>query len=143
MVRGAAEGIGAGEVSAISGVNPTGCGSNCVNSAIAVERTLAGSPAAALPSAAVPEAEVQSVVEGALGRSLPTMSIGGRGALTKILGSMGDGSRAIVYGTRANGTGHALNAVYSNGRLILLDGQAGTAGTLSGLGDLRAIFTTL
>lgn len=51
---------------------------------------MAGSPASALPGAAVPEAEVHSVVEGALGRRLPTMSLGGRGALTKVLGSMGD-----------------------------------------------------
>ncbi len=135
-------GIGAGEVSSISRVNFTRCDTNCVNCAIAVDRTLAGAPASALPSGLVPEAEVHSVVEGALGRTLPTMSIGGRGALTSVLGSMGNGSRAIVYGTRASRTGHALNAVYSNGRLILLDGQSGMAGSLSGLQDLRAIFTT-
>lgn len=138
----AARGVGSvpANVGTISRINPTGCTTNCVNAAIATERTLAGAATSAVPGGPVAAADVAAVLEAQFGRALPSFSAAGRGEITRTLGAIGDGTRAIIVGEGASGA-HAFNGVMSGGRLVLLDGQLGTTASLSGYSSFRVFIT--
>jgi Papain fold toxin 1, glutamine deamidase len=103
----------------VRNVNPFGCKTNCVNSAIATDATLAGRPASALPGGPTQ----LSVLEQNFGGKFVPMS---QSEITKTLGSLGNGARGIVFGYRSTNTpGHVFNGVNQNGNIRFLDGQNG------------------
>jgi RHS repeat-associated protein len=110
----------------IRNVNPFGCRTNCANTAIATDATLAGRPASALRGGPTPISQLESV----FGRKFVPMSqeeIGLRLAKT------GDGSRGIIFGSRgSNRSGHFFNGVNQNGNIRFLDGQTGKPANWSG-----------
>jgi RHS repeat-associated protein len=127
--RAVVEGIGllkspAQTAGAIRNVNPLGSINNCVNCAIATERTLAGFPTSAMPQSG--RAAPLSVITEAFGGAFRTVS--GRAGITQIMEAAGPGSRGIVFGARAgNEPGHVFNVVNQNGTVRYLDRQSGTA----------------
>jgi RHS repeat-associated protein len=110
----------------VRNVNKVGGEYNCVNCAIATERTLAGYPASALGGATKTALEVQEYFERA---AIPAASTGELGAIVR---SWGAGSRGIVLGARAVGIGHAFVVTNIDGVLFFVDGQIGSLADLSG-----------
>jgi RHS repeat-associated protein len=109
---------------------------NCVNCAIAVDATLAGRPASALPGSVTPI----SVLEKTFGTTFgsPT-SIGN---IENQLLRAGNGSRGIVFGESASGgVGHVVNAVNQGGVVRFLDGQRGVSAIFQGFKNFRLLRT--
>ena len=55
--------------------------------------------------------------------------------------SLQSGKRAIIYGKRANGSGHVFNAVNQNGKINFIDGQTGGAASLEGFESFKILRT--
>ncbi|TGL15865.1 toxin glutamine deamidase domain-containing protein [Leptospira meyeri] len=105
-------------------INPgfpkTGRTVNCTNCVIALDNSLSGRPASALPldkgkSLAVIEANYQ-------GKFKP---VNGINSIVDELQKAGPGSRGIVAGYRNNQDGHVFNVVNHKGKIKFLDGQTG------------------
>ena len=98
-----------------------GTTTNCVNCAVALDATLAGRPASALPG---PVQNI-AVLEKEFGTkfSAPT-------TLAKIeaeFAQLGNGARGIVFGQKVSGgAGHVVNVVNQRGTARFLDAQSGT-----------------
>jgi hypothetical protein len=119
----AAEAAEAGAIrSAIAGLNPTGCMTNCWSIASAADAALGGAAVEApLPAFAADGA----LVEAAAGGPLQGASLADIGAQ---VGSQA-GSRAIVAVDWANGGGHIFNAVERAGQVFWVDAQSGAVST--------------
>src|SRR5260221_2035177 len=101
----------------VEGINPTGSATNCVNCALALDSTLAGSPEIAEPS-------------GLTSVSLSGFTPASIESIEQQLLDAGPGAKGIVLGTNGE-VGHAFNAVNYNGVVYFLDGQAGGAADTS------------
>jgi RHS repeat-associated protein len=115
------EGIGAGSAP----VNPTGCTTNCVASAIAGDSTMAGRPASARPMASGADAFHPANLPD-LRPNAMMLEVSGEVELTNIMARSGDGARAIVIGRwLGSERGHALNVINRGGRVHYIDFQSG------------------
>ncbi|WP_419998341.1 toxin glutamine deamidase domain-containing protein [Streptomyces boninensis] len=102
-------------------VNPGGGQVNCRACVVSVDRTLAGTPASAMPH--IPRGPLSKVEEYFPGRHFRKRSFS---ALTRDMEAAGDGARGIVYGGDKHG-GHVFNVINRDGDVIFLDGQNGHA----------------
>jgi filamentous hemagglutinin len=108
---------------------------NCANCASAVDSSLAGHAATALPGGPVPATRLTEAL-GARWTRLrrPDAALD---ALERDLLQAGDGARAVVRGTRLSSggrklPGHVFNAVNYRGKVYYLDAQSPGAANLSG-----------
>ena len=101
------------------GVNPTGTTTNCAQCAIALDATLAGRPASALPKAETWPWEVAQEY----GRNFVMTT--GPADIRAIAQGWGPGGRGIIFAERAAGdaNGHFFNVVNQNGVILFLEGQ--------------------
>jgi RHS repeat-associated protein len=119
---------GTATAGSIRGVNPRGHTNNCVNCAIATDRTLAGFPTSAMPQSG--RGAPVSVLTDIFGGRFRQVS--GQAEITRIMEAAGPGSRGIVMGQRAGSeVGHVFNVTNQNGTVRFLDGQSGTTATFS------------
>jgi RHS repeat-associated protein len=97
---------------------------NCVKCAIAVDVTLSGRPAQALPHmAAKTFEEGVSILETTLGGKMIQSS---RGDIIYRMNRAQDGARGVVIGYKQGAVySHAFNVVKQNGKVVFLDGQRG------------------
>jgi hypothetical protein len=97
---------------------------NCVNCAIAVDATLAGRPASALPGGITKIDTLEKMYGGTFTPVSGPMEIG------SFLRQSGNGSRGIVFGQSLipGQPGHVWNAVNQSGNIRFLDGQTGGSG---------------
>jgi Papain fold toxin 1, glutamine deamidase len=115
----------------IRNVNPHdlhgGGGLNCVKCSIAVESTLSGRPAQALPGLASKTfAGAKKILEETYGSELVSMP--SRKAIVDVIADSGNGARGIVIGyKKGQSFSHAFNVVNQDGKIRFLDGQIGTA----------------
>jgi hypothetical protein len=101
-------------------INPTGDKLNCVESAKAVDQTLANNPSSAGPvSRGQNGAELQSAYPGRPDADSTA------DAITQDLLKSGPGSRGIVT-VYEDGSAHAVNVYNDHGRVVWIDGQSGT-----------------
>ncbi len=98
-------------------VNPTGGEMNCVNCAVAMDATLAGNPASALPGGAQPISVLGT----------DWVPVSGQTQVENILLKSGNGSRGIVFGSGPD-VGHVWNAVNQGGKINFIDAQTGGSG---------------
>jgi len=56
---------------------------------------------------------------------------------------LGEGTRGVVFGLRATETGHAFNAVVSNGRVVFMDAGLVGRASLAGYSRFGVFFTQL
>jgi hypothetical protein len=124
-----------GVAGSIRKVNPTGGILNCVNCAIATDATLAGRPASAMPSGATSIGALEQQFGGKFAK------MASKQAIDQAMQAAGPGSRAIVYGERAGGTGHVFNVVNQGGVVRYLDGQTGQAASFAGYTGFRLLKT--
>jgi RHS repeat-associated protein len=108
----------------IRNINPTRGMMNCVNCAIAVDATLAGRPASALPGGITKIDTLEKMYGGTFTPVSGPMEIG------SFLRQSGNGSRGIVFGQSLipGQPGHVWNAVNQSGNIRFLDGQTGGSG---------------
>jgi RHS repeat-associated protein len=117
----------------VRNVNAVGGKFNCVNCAIATERTLAGYPASALGGA--PKTLLQ--VEEYFGRAVTDAATAED--VSALARSWGPGSRGIVLGDRAVGIGHAFVVTNMDGMIFFVDGQIAKQASLSGYTSFHVI----
>ena len=102
---------------------------NCVNCAIATDRTLAGFPTSALPinsTKGVPLAVLQQFY----GNKFRYMQ--SSDAIIREIREAGTGARGIVFGSYGpSQPGHVFNVVNQNGTVRFLDGQTGGSADLT------------
>ena len=108
---------------------------NCVNCAIATDRSFAGHPTSALPQfdpKGVPISEIPK----ALGLKSSFARVKTLDDVTTTFGEFGAGSRGIVFGDRGPGqVGHVFNVVVDQrGAVKFWDGQSMSRPTLEGQG---------
>jgi uncharacterized protein YukE len=95
---------------------------NCPSCVIAVDQTLAGAPASAIPDRPTMLRELAARYD-----SMFVMA--DKEWITQQLMNAPSGARGIVFGMRAdNAEGHVFNAVQEHGRVYFIDGQTGEAG---------------
>jgi RHS repeat-associated protein len=124
-------GAAGGVAGSVRGINVLRSTTNCVNCAIAVDATLGGRAASALPSGPTSITVLEKMFGGQFAR------VGGSRAIESQLLGAGSGARGIVFGSRGAGeVGHVFNAVNQNGVVRFLDGQAGGAASVSGFESL-------
>jgi hypothetical protein len=119
-------------------INPNGYTSNCINCAIAVDRTLAGFPET-VPESNTPRSifDLENIYGGSF-RDISTPT-----EIISQLHQAGSGSRGIVYGERpfSGFDGHVFNVVNNEGNVIFIDGQTDSVVTdfssFTNLGFLR------
>jgi hypothetical protein len=125
----------------IRNVNPNfpapGFGRNCVNCAIATDRTLAGMPSCAMPTkGSLPISVIESLYGGKFSGPLSAQQIEA-GML-----NAQNGARGIVFGNRGPGVaGHVFNVVNQRGTVRFLDGQIGAPANLKPYLSLHLIRT--
>jgi len=102
-------------------VNPGGGMTNCRACALAVDRTMHGAPASALPN--LPRGSLGSLAKQFPGRSFRPKSFSW---IVKDMKGAGDGARGIIFGGDKHG-GHVFNVINRNGDIIFIDGQSGHA----------------
>lgn len=122
-------------------VNPNfgkpGFTQNCVNCAIATDRTLAGNASSAMPTRGPVDIRVLERTLG--GRIGPNLS---KNAMNSQIASLPNGSRGVVIGSyRAAEPGHAFNFVKQNGKIRYLDGQSGKMADLTQMTSFRLMRT--
>ena len=116
-------------------VNPKGSKENCVNCAIALDATLAGNPASAIPSAPQKLQVLRDQFGGQFSHGLSPQDV--RNAIPN------SGQRGIVAGIPKPGNqAHVFNAVNQNGVVNFLDGQVGAKADLSRYTKLSFLPTT-
>jgi filamentous hemagglutinin len=116
---GAAEGLGG--THALRAINPSHSITNCANCSVALDATLGGRPASALPGPYTNSTELAAVY-GAKNMGFWTTT----SAIERELLRRGPGARGIVFGSRGTGQiGHFFNAVNQGGTVKFLDGQLG------------------
>jgi hypothetical protein len=113
------------------GVNPSGCTTNCINVATAVDARLAGETSAIAEASGYKPVETL-IEEGSkfFGRNF--VKTWGPAQITRIMQSWGPGSRGIIYGQRGGIPGHSFNVVNRNGVVVFTD--AGLAPAWQGQG---------
>jgi filamentous hemagglutinin len=113
-------------------INPTRDRMNCVSCVVAVDASLTGHPASAVPGG---PRSIQDLAEH-FGGSFRTVS--GEADVAAILVRAGPGARGVVFGAVAGRNyGHVFNAVNQRGTVRFLDGQTGGEAAFLGLKDLR------
>jgi Papain fold toxin 1, glutamine deamidase len=100
---------------------------NCVKCSMALDATLGGAPAQALPGLASKTfAGAQNILENAYGAKLTTMD--SQAAIVSAMTDAGNGARGIVIGYQSGASySHAFNVANQHGTIRFLDGQIGTA----------------
>lgn len=112
----------------LSDINKVEGNMNCVNSAIATDNLLKGTPSSALNSGATQLGVLESFYGTKFRHGLNIEGV------NKLIPS--SGKRGIVFGNRGNGkVGHVFNVVNQEGTIKFLDGQMGKATDLSGYKD--------
>lgn len=94
------------------------CRSNCFNRAIALERRLAGFGGEEVRLSAAYDYLREVYPSGT------TAEFMSRGPMEDIFLVLGEGTRGVVFGLRATETGHAFNAMVSNGRVVFMTGSS-------------------
>ncbi|NJL00460.1 MAG: hypothetical protein HC910_07770, partial [Spirulinaceae cyanobacterium SM2_1_0] len=109
----------------IRSINPLGDNLNCVKCAIAVDATLQGRAAQALPGLAADSfSGAREILEATYQSQLKQVASAEK--IQDILLSAGKGSRGIVIGYKhGEAYSHAFNAVNQRGAVHFLDGQIG------------------
>lgn len=115
---------------------------NCVNCAIATDRTLAGYPSSALPA----NNGASSILDLEDLYNNQFNPISNPADIVDELQQAGEGARGIVYGERIDPTrgldGHVFNAVNNGGNITFIDGQNNSFVTdFSGFSDLGFLRT--
>jgi hypothetical protein len=113
-------------------------GGNCFNTAIALERRLAGAPASSVFGTDVTLDEGLAYLRTIYPQGT-NMSFATRGAMERVLLAGGEGTRGVVFGTAADRPGHAFNVVVMDGRAVFLDGAL--AGRAAAIGERYKEFT--
>ena len=100
---------------------------NCVKCAMALDTTLGGAPAQAMPGLASKTfAGAQGILESAYGAKLVTMP--SQAAIESTMSAAGNGARGVVIGYESGAAySHAFNVVNQQGTIRFLDGQIGGA----------------
>ncbi|MFD4135631.1 RHS repeat-associated core domain-containing protein [Streptomyces goshikiensis] len=101
-------------------INPSGGQTNCRACALAVDRTLGGAPASALPISAGSQ---DALLVHYPGRAFQNLTLNG---VVSQIQAAGPGARGIVIGAKGR-NGHAFNVANIGGDVIFLDGQVGHA----------------
>jgi hypothetical protein len=70
-----------------------------------------------------------------------TSNFTGRSQMERVMLSGGEGTRGVVFGSRASGPGHVFNGVVSNGRVVFVDG--GSRASLKGYSEFDVFFTQI
>ncbi|WP_027344461.1 toxin glutamine deamidase domain-containing protein [Hamadaea tsunoensis] len=102
-------------------INPGRGKLNCRACALAVDATLAGNPASALPHIV---GGPYTPIEEYYGREFVPMS--GLSAVVEQMAKAGPGARGIVYG-QLGSKAHVWNVINDKGKIVFLDGQSGIA----------------
>ena len=119
------------------------CGrSNCFNRAIALERRLAGSPTSAIGGEEVRLSAAYDYLREVY-PSGTTAEFMSRAPMEDIFLVLGEGTRGVVFGLRATETGHAFNAMVSNGRVVFMDAGLVGRASLGGYSSFGVFFTQL
>lgn len=102
-------------------INPQGGRMNCRACALAVDRTLAGSPTSAIGN--IPAGPL-NILEQQFGGKFKASTLSG---VVEDMAKAGDGARGIVGVSGRGPVGHVFNVVNDNGKVVFLDGQTGVA----------------
>ncbi|MFD5736647.1 toxin glutamine deamidase domain-containing protein [Streptomyces sioyaensis] len=102
-------------------VNPGGGMTNCRGCALAVDRTMQGAPASALPK--LSRGSLGSLAKQFPGRNFRPRSFSW---IVRDIKDAGDGARGIIFGGDKHG-GHVFNVINRDGDIIFIDGQSGHA----------------
>jgi len=127
----------------LADINQVGGSYNCVNCAIATDAQLAGFPARALGKDVPKPGQSISILsdhfESSWGPGYPSIDP----VLTQVERA-DDGARGIIYVAKRGGRdGHVLNIQNQGGRVVLLDGQRGSARTVKELSEKYRLFSLL
>ncbi|MEV6971365.1 toxin glutamine deamidase domain-containing protein [Hamadaea sp. NPDC051192] len=118
-------------------INPGGGTVNCRACALALDFTLAGAPATALPGiAAGPHDFLETHFSGSKFHKVIGLS-----GVVEAMAKAGPGARGIVYAATAS-NGHVWNVVNDNGEIVFLDGQNGVADHVSTWRYYELLLTT-
>lgn len=112
------------------GAGTQGYGINCQSCAVAVDRQLAGAPAAAIRRELFKPGNWEQRMLNAVGINRSFQNVGSYDDIARELHAAGDGARGIIHGMRrapdgSSVAGHVFNVVNRNGRIYYLDGQTG------------------
>jgi len=121
---------------------------NCQSCVNAVDHTLAGNPASAVPRPDQGFPWPDSVTK-TIGGGNPFVKVGGYDEITDQMTSAGAGARGVVWGRRfmqigsrsIEVEGHVFNVVNRGGRVFYVDGQTGTFARLENFGILNLLRT--
>jgi hypothetical protein len=121
---------------------------NCQSCVNAVDHTLDGSPASAVPVPLEGFPWPDSVIK-TIGGGRPFVKVNGYDDITDQLIKAGDGARGVVWGRRFMQSGnrsievegHVFNVVNRGGRVFYVDGQTGTFAKLANFGILSFLRT--
>jgi RHS repeat-associated protein len=105
---------------------------NCANRAVALDATLAGNPASAVPGGATRMTDLAAYFNGRFYFSGNTVR-----ALEADVAAAGDGARGIVFAQREGALGHFFNAVNDGGTIRFLDEFPNRPALLDGQGFTR------
>ncbi len=118
-------------------VNPMRGQNNCGGAAIALDRSLAGTPAVALPIGGMTPRQMET----ALGTELQITTVR---SVERRLRILGKGARAILFAWKGK-RGHFFNVVNEEGVVRFLDGQNAvqlSRSDVAQMGDLAIFYTT-
>lgn len=121
---------------------------NCQSCVNAVDNTLAGSPASAVPVAAGGFKFPESITD-TIGGGQTFTKAGSYDDITQQMTDAGDGARGVVWGTRVREVagkllpvpGHVFNVTNIGGRIYYIDGQIGNFANLENFHELYFIRT--
>jgi len=128
----------------VKDVNKQGGQQNCVNCAIATDNILAGRPSSALPAGPwkvgnkyvyLDKPQPISILEKTYGVKFNPIKLSDIDNIVK------NGQRGILFGSRADGTGHVINFTKKNGVINYIDGQSGGAGSTEGFESVKILIT--
>jgi hypothetical protein len=113
---------------------------NCTRCVIATDVTLDGAPSSAMPVTTRGDSikVVTDFFDAKLSDFRPVTSYD---EIVQQLATLGEGSRAIVYGGRPSGVGHVFNVIHDKNGVVFLDGQSGQFASLEAFSDLRLLIT--
>jgi filamentous hemagglutinin len=127
----------------LNAINPTADGMNCGKCAIALDSTLSGAPASALPGGPM---TLNQVAQGVGENPVAWGSVRSNESISNEIMNAGAGARGIVFGGRGSldnpGIGHFYNVVNQGGTVKFLGGQMGQVVDYSSIFSWYAMLRT-
>ncbi|MEZ3162039.1 glycohydrolase toxin TNT-related protein, partial [Microbacterium sp. BWT-B31] len=119
--------------------NGAGFDVNCTRCVIAFDQLMDGAPSSAMP-VHTNGAPITDITR-SLGLSESFKIVPDYASIAQTMGTLPEGSRAIVLIERPTGIGHVFNVIHDRNGVVFLDAQSGQFATLENAARLRLLIT--